>query len=196
MKKPLHLIYIPGLGDIRLVGQRRAIASWQWWGVGSELFEVNWTDKEPWEDKLQRLLSRIDELTGQDKSVAVVGASAGAAVAINAFAARKNLVGIVCIAGKINHPGNIHPIRFQTNPAFEGAINDCQKALQKLNPADRKRILSRYALFDEVVSKSDSRIPGARNRHVPTVEHGFTIAEQITLGAPGFIRFLKRQTKD
>lgn len=196
MKKPLHLIYIPGLGDIRLMGQRRAVATWRWWGVGSELFAINWTDREPWDDKLQRLLSRIDELTSQDKGVGLVGASAGAAAAINAFAARKNLVGVVCIAGKVNHPETVGPSRFRFNPAFKGAIYGSEQALKKLGKAERGRILSRYALFDEVVRKADSKIEGARNRLVPTIEHGFTIAEQITLGAPGFIRFLKRQPKD
>jgi hypothetical protein len=50
----------------------------------------------------------IKELHGQDRIVSLVGASAGAGAAINAFAARKNIVnGVVCIAGKVNNPDAI-----------------------------------------------------------------------------------------
>jgi pimeloyl-ACP methyl ester carboxylesterase len=195
MKQPLHLIYIPGLGDTRIEWQRRAVGIWHRWGVEAELFEVNWTDNEPWDDKLGRLIARIDELKAAGKKVGLVGASAGAAVAVTAFAARKDfLTGAVCIAGKVNRPETVNPDRYRTNPAFEQAIHDCQAAIKGLGQADRKRILSRFAIFDEVVTKSDSRIVGARNRLVPTIEHVLTIAEQITLGAPGFIRFLKRHS--
>ena len=101
----LQLIYVPGLGDMKVTAQRRTVRTWQWWGVGSEVFLVNWTDDEPWAGKLQRLLDRIDELHAQGRAVALVGASAGAAAAINAFTARKAVItGVVCIAGKVNHP--------------------------------------------------------------------------------------------
>jgi len=193
MTDNLHLIYIPGLGDARLDGQSRAVKAWRWWAVESSQFEIGWTDNEPWPEKLERLLDMIDGLTEAGKKVALVGASAGASAAIIAYAERKSVItGVVCIAGKVNHPETVNPVRYRTNPAFEQAIQDCQPALQNLTAADRQRIQSRYALFDEIVTRSDSYIPGAHNRRVFSVEHGFTIATQITLGAPGFIRFLKR----
>ncbi|HSW85704.1 MAG TPA: hypothetical protein VLF79_03810 [Candidatus Saccharimonadales bacterium] len=192
-KLKLYLIYIPGLGDQKVQGQQRAVRTWQWWGVSSELFVINWTDQETWQSKLNRLTVRVDSLKVEGWQVALVGASAGATAAINAFAMRqKSITGVVCIAGKVNRPDTVHPARFRTNPAFEKAIKDCPAALKKLDSSARQRILSRYGLFDEVVAIVDSRIPGARNRITPTFEHGFTIAEQITIGAPGFIRFLKR----
>ena len=82
MKKPLHLIYITGLGDHRVGGQRGAVASWRLWGVESELFQVNWGDKELWEPKFKRLLDRIDSLVADDKRVGLVAVSAGATAAI------------------------------------------------------------------------------------------------------------------
>ncbi|MGC1176831.1 MAG: hypothetical protein WA843_02070 [Candidatus Saccharimonadales bacterium] len=195
MKKPLHLIYIPGLGDHRNKGQRWAVSTWCWWGVEAEFFLMNWADKETWELKFERLLARIDELAKNGESVALVGASAGASAAINAFAARKDVVaGVVCVAGKINRPKAIREHYKQTDPAFVTSVVACQQALASLTAKDRARILSRFAVFDGVVTTSDSRIPGARNRFTPMIGHPTTIAFQLIFGAPGFIRFLKQTT--
>lgn len=190
----LHLIYIPGLGDNGdIKGQRWAVARWPRHGVEAEVFQMRWADQEPWEFKFKRLLKRIDELNKEGKRVALVGASAGASAVINTFAARQDkIVGCVLIAGKVNRPRAIGPAYRRDNPAFVTSAYDCEKALASLNTDERKRILSRYALIDETVYKPDSRIPSARNRLSPTVTHFGTIAFQITLGAPSFIRWLKR----
>lgn len=193
MKKPLHLIYITGLGDARVGGQQRAVATWHWYGAEAELFQMNWGDKQAWQPKFERLLARIDALLAADKAVALVAVSAGASAAINAFAARKNLlVGVVCISGKVNRPQAIGSRYRRNSPAFVTSAQDCQQALASLEAPDRRRILSRFAIFDGIVTVADSRIPGARNRFVPTIGHLPTIAVQITIGAPSFIRFLKR----
>jgi hypothetical protein len=198
MKKPLYLIYITGLGDQRAEGQRRAVAGWRLWGVGSELFQVKWADKEAWAPKFKRLLDRIDTLAAEGKDVGLVAVSAGATAAINAFVARQDvLVGIVCIAAKANRPETIGNRIRHKNPAFVTSAQDAQQALASLDASARKRILSRYALADEMVMVADSHIAGAHNRRVLSFGHVITIATQITLGAPGFIRFLKRlQAKD
>jgi dienelactone hydrolase len=189
----LHVIYVPGLGDKKVSGQQKAVRTWRWWGVEPELFQMNWGDKEPWQPKFQRLLARIDELDTQGKSVALVGVSAGASAVINAYAARTQLVGVVCIAGKINRPEAIDKRYSLNHIAFVTSANDCEQALKTLQTADRRHILSRFALADERVTKADSRVPGARNRLSPTIGHVPTIAIQITLGAPSFLRVLKRQ---
>jgi len=195
MTKPLHLIYITGLGDQNPNGQRRAVANWKRWGVEAELFQVYWSKGE-WAPKLQALLARIDTLTKEGKDVGLVGASAGASAAINAYAARKDkIVGCVLIAGKVNRPQTVGQHYRKENPAFVTSIYDCEKALKTLDALYRQRILSRYALIDETVYKLDSRIQGAHNRLVPTVGHVPTIALQITLGVPSFVRFLKKQQK-
>jgi len=193
MDQQLYLIYIPGLGDSRVTGQRKAVATWRWWGVEAELFQMNWADKEAWTTKFARLLKRIDTLTAQGKRVGLVGASAGASAVINAYATRRDhIAGCVLIAGKVNRPEAIGRRYQQQNPAFVTAAHDCQTALDSLTFGDRKRILSRYALADETVYKPDSRIAGAQNRLVPTIGHAFTIATQLVFGAPSFIRFVKR----
>ena len=192
----LHLIYIPGLGDRNPKGQRWAVKTWSIWGVEAELFHGNWGDGQPWEPKFERLLKRIDELASQGTQVALIGASAGAGAVINAYAARKDkVVGCVLICGKVNNPSGIGPRYSTGNPAFMTSANAVPKALAQLNEADRSRIMSIFSIADPIVPKRDSRIPGAHNRYTLIIGHSPTIATQITLGAPGFIWFLKRQAR-
>ena len=187
-----YLIYIPGLGDDKVVGQRKAISTWRLWGVQAELFQMNWADKEPWEQKFKRLIARIDTLAVNGSQIGLVGASAGASAVINAFAMRKNSVtGCVIIAGKVNRPETIGRSYVRENPAFVTSALDCQKAFDSLDSDDRKRILSHYALLDETVYRLDSHIPEAHNQMVPSIGHVFTIASQIIFGVPSFINFIK-----
>ena len=194
MAQPLHLIYITGLGDTKAPrGQLWAVARWAKYGVEAELFQMRWGDKEDWQPKYARLLARIDELLKQGKAIGLVGASAGASAAINVFAARQDkLVGVVLIAGKVNRPKAIGKVHYTENPALPQSVKQCVRSLEGLGPEARRRILSRYGLFDETVKRSDSFIPGARNQAAPTMSHFFNIAFQLTLGARSFINFLKR----
>jgi pimeloyl-ACP methyl ester carboxylesterase len=195
MTKSLHIIYIPGLGRSDYTGQRRAVQVWQRFGVTAELFPVNWSDQESWDDKFKRLLALVDAAAASS-DVALVAASAGAAAAINAFAARpKVIVGCVLIAGKVNYPEAIGQLVRKENPAFVTSAYDCVKALGAFDGGARRRILSRYGLVDGRVHARDSRVEGARNRRSPTIGHLMTITWQLTVGAPSFIRFLKKQTQ-
>jgi hypothetical protein len=193
MVNKLSIIYVPGLGDAKPSGQQLLIRSWRLWGVRPIFFHVRWGDGEAFAPKLERLLKLIDGETAEGRKVALVGASAGAGAVIHAFARRKATVrGVVCIAGKVNNPDTIGPRYSTGNTAFVDSARQVQFSLDKLDfDADRKRIQSRYAIFDPVVPQADSEIAGARNRTVPAVGHSVTIASQLLFGAPGFIRFLK-----
>ncbi len=194
MTNKLHLIYLPGIGDAPdNSAQTKAIRFGTWWGVESEIFNLWWADNVAWPTKFNRLLKRIDELHDSGKTVGLVGISAGASAAINAFAAREDIIhGVVCIAGKVNRPESIGQRYRQHNPSFVESVEATASSLRQLSPPDKSRILSRYAWLDGTVTRSDSRIPGAHNHSVPAIGHVFTIATQIMLGAPSFIRFLKR----
>lgn len=194
MNKPLHLIYVPGLGDRRVTGQQRLVNTWKWWGVTSELFQMNWADGEAWERKFVRLLARIDAAIERGQAVGLVGASAGATAVMNAYHARQQqVVGVVLVAGKINRPQAISTSFTSQNAAFGPAAHAAVVALAELPREKRTHILSRFALLDLIVPAVDSRVPGARNRVVPSIGHAFTIATQLLFGAPSFIRFLKKQ---
>src|SRR5580700_11504718 len=85
-----HIIYIPGLGDSNTVrGQRFLVSLWRNYGIHGHCYQMVWADKEPFQPKFDRLLSLIDELHAQGQVVSLIGSSAGASVALHAFAARK-----------------------------------------------------------------------------------------------------------
>jgi len=189
----LHCIYVPGLGANEPNGQQKAVDLWRWYGVEPELFQAGWSGRETWESKFNRLLERVDALHNQDTQVALVGASAGASAVINAYAARKDqIVGCVLIAGKVNRPESIGQRIIDEDPAFVVSAIACEKALEELDASHRKRILSIYSFADGVVTRADSRVPGARNRIVFTPGHVNTIATQLVLGAPWFLGALRR----
>lgn len=190
----LHVIYIPGIGDDRTGLQGRIVKTWRIWGVESELWSMDWADGRSWGSKSETFLDHIDELARGGKKIALVGASAGGSAAMNIYAQRRDKIsGVVCIAGKINYPETIGKRYRQKNRSFVESAEQCQDSLKRLNEADRKRIMSRYGIYDELVPKRDSVIDGAHNRIVLGVGHGITIATQIIFAAPVFIRFLKRQ---
>jgi pimeloyl-ACP methyl ester carboxylesterase len=195
MSSHLHLIYVPGIGDTNPKSQILAIKTWRLWGVESELFRMIWANNEKWDSKLNRLLETIDKQVKAGKKVGLVGASAGAGAVINAYALRKNdLVGCVIIAGKVNRPQYIGDHYRKNNPAFIDSAMAAPNSLSSLSSGDLKNVLSIYAVKDEVVQTADSMLPGAINRQVATAGHFLTIASQITLGAPRFIRFLKKRS--
>ncbi|HVX48424.1 MAG TPA: hypothetical protein VHA05_03655 [Candidatus Saccharimonadales bacterium] len=188
----LHVIYIPGIGDDRTGLQEKIIKTWRCWGVEAELWSMDWADTRTWDSKFEAFLGRVDSLAAGGQKVALVGASAGASAAINAYAARQNRIsGVVCIAGKINHPETIGKRYRRKNRSFIESAEQCAASLKSLSPNKRDKIMSRYGAYDELVPKRDSRIPGAHNRTVLSAGHGVTIALQIIFGAPFFIRFLK-----
>lgn len=157
---------------------------------------MNWADGEAWSSKYERLLDRIDRLTSADRKVALVGASAGGAAAVDVFAERqKQIVGLALIAGKIHRPEAIGQKLRRDNPAFGTAADDCPDALNRLNGDSRRRIQTRYALFDETVWTRDSVIAGANNKRVYSVGHAITIGLQLVFGAPSYVRFIRRLTK-
>jgi hypothetical protein len=189
------VIYIPGLGDSRVAGQQLAVRTWRLWGVNPELFQMNWADGEAFAPKFDRLLKQIDAASKRG-SVSIVCASAGATAAMNAFAARKMvIVGVVCIAGKINNPHAIGDYYRRTNPAFPESAHAAQEALNELTAHDRSKILSIRGMVDPWVPARDSILEGAKNRMTWTSGHALTIGWQLVIGAPFWMRFLKQQQK-
>jgi acetyl esterase/lipase len=191
------IIYVPGLGDKKLRGQRLLISTWRFLGVRPIMVPMNWSDGDSFAPKLERLLDKIDDLQGNGHRISLVGASAGAGAVINAFAARKDVIdGVVIICGKVNTPEAIGHRYSGPNPAFLESAFMVQKSLDQLDfDTDRKRIQSRYAFIDPAIPMGDSKVTGGINRMMPTIGHGFTIATQLLFGAPSFLFWLKNLGK-
>ncbi|HEY1064230.1 MAG TPA: hypothetical protein VGE30_02935 [Candidatus Saccharimonadales bacterium] len=188
----LQVIYIPGLGDERIAFQRLVVSLWRIWVVSPHIFHMRWSDSESYEDKFARLTTRITMLS-QNGPVALVAASAGATAAINACAACPQIVGVVCIAGKVNNPRSIGDGCKRRAPSFWESAQHTPSALKQLTPEQKSSILSVRGRMNKIVPAQDSIIAGAHNRVTWTAGHAFTIAAQLLLGAPFFLRFIRRR---
>jgi pimeloyl-ACP methyl ester carboxylesterase len=196
-KNRLTVIYVPGLGDDKPRGQRWLVKSWRCYGVKPIFCQLNWGDGQPFAPKLAKIIKLIDEQASAGNQVALVGASAGGGAVINAFAARKSKVaGVVVICGKINQPESIDKSYRRRSPAFAESAYSVQKSLDHLDfNKDRTRILSRYAWFDPVIPAKDSQVAGGRNQAIFSFGHATTIARELSIGAPAWLKFLKNLAK-
>jgi pimeloyl-ACP methyl ester carboxylesterase len=195
MKKVHDVIYVPGIGDHNPVFQQLAVNLWRFYGVRSWTVAMHWADQsEAWDEKLTRLLLAIDDRLSHGHTVSLVGVSAGASAALNAYAARASQIsGVVIICGKINHPETIGPYYHRNTPAFVESVTKLQPALGRLITDERRHVLCLYSPFDKVVENRDSILAGAEIRRLRTPGHIFTNAFQLLFGAQAFLRFLKRQ---
>jgi pimeloyl-ACP methyl ester carboxylesterase len=192
MKKPLHVIYIPGIADNIYRVQSALVKTWHFSGARGHCHEMPWFGPESYEAKFQRLLGEIDKHVAEGHDVALVGTSAGASAVLNAFVARPDKIkGVVLLCAKINYPETVSQKTYARNPAFKESLEQLQANLLKLTARQKERILSCYSPADGTVPYEATAIPGVQERRLPQLRHARAILYGITFGAPGFIRFLK-----
>jgi len=184
------IIYIPGLGDYKLRGQRFVVSLWRRPGVHTEICQMNWNDKQPFQPKLQKILDRIDTLTTQGYSVSLVGVSAGANAAVHTFARRPNSVSrLVIICGAIQHPEEVGENTKRDNPAFwQSMVQLHEGILDALTAEQRRKIASFIPQSDETVNPKNMRIDGITYQSLPTHGHTKSIVYAITVAAQRVIR--------
>lgn len=187
-----YLIYVPGLSDHPGHGQAFAVKLWRTYGVKSEVMKMRWAEGNDFDEKLGRLLARIDELTDLGYAVSLVGASAGGAAVMNAYARRPSLHAVVSICGILNPAVKVNPRYYRENPAFKTAMNYLGPSLEKLDLDQRRRILSIRPLADSVVYPRNTKLAGASHAVIPTMGHAFSIAFGILFYVPAFVIFIKR----
>jgi predicted esterase len=189
------VIYIPGLGDRRKFGQNQIIKLWRVFGLSPYYFPINWYKEEGFDKKLDRLLAYIEELKKAYESVSLVGISAGAGAAINAFATSNNVDSVILVCGKINNPQTIGEQRFKLNPDFRKSAFDVSRSLEKLNKSDRARILSIHPWSDDVVPIKDTIIKGAREKTFAGWSHVSGIFFILIFGGRTISKFIKETSK-
>jgi len=184
------ILYIPGLGDHNLRGQRLVLAAWRRRGLRVEICQMNWNDKQPFEPKLRKIIDRIDALVAQGHIVSLVGVSAGASAAVHAFARRSDkLAKLVLICGAIQHPEEVGEDTKRENPAFwESMLALHDGVLDKLTDIERRKIVSFVPKSDDVVNPKNMRIDGIGYESLPTHGHVQSIAYAITVGARRIIK--------
>lgn len=177
-----HVIYIPGLGDTKVRGQKLALSLWRTYGYYGDCHPVIWSDQESFDDKLRGVLEEIDKQLSEGHVVSVIGSSAGASMALHAYALRKDkLAGVALICGALGDVTRVKSAYFEKNPAFRISMERLPKTLQTLTPEDRLRIMSIHPLYDETVPITDTQIDGARMLTTISFGHAFTIGLTLTL---------------
>jgi hypothetical protein len=181
-RKQHHIVYIPGLGDKKTRGQKLAIKLWRTYGVYGHCHPVIWSNSESFDDKLKSVLTEIDGLLEKGYVVSVMGASAGASMALHVYAARKkDISGVALICGELADTKTISPSYFSRNPAFQVSMERLPQTLKSLSLDDRRRVMSIHPLYDETVKISDTFLDGARMRTVMAIGHATTIGLVLTI---------------
>lgn len=187
------VLYVPGLGDTKISGRKLLVASWRSYGVTPVVHQMNWADGQSFASKLDGLLRHIDDLVATGKTVSLVGESAGASAAINAYALRTGSVHrVACICGKLRNARAISATTYGRNPAFGESMSMLTSSLANLTRGQLSRIRSVKPVADYSVPPADTIIDGAESRTIPSRGHMLSIILGCTLFGWLLVGFLKK----
>ena len=193
MKK---IIIVAGLGDN---GRELALGS-AWWrkeGLKPIIFLPNWEKKEGIKPKLVRLLELIDKESNKEP-VMLLGISAGASLALNAFMERLDKIEkMVSLCGRLRFGWSRGIIKKKLQEdtlkhmAFKQSVKLLEKNIKSLKRSDRKRVMTVSAKFgDELIPIGTSKLAGANNILIPTMEHVLSIFSGMTSNFEPIRKFL------
>lgn len=188
---------MPGLGDWGTV-MSLVTKFWMFYGIDPVVHTVGWYRGKEFKPKLEDLTEHIDLLINQGRTVSLVGCSAGASAAMNAYLQRRNkIAAVVNVCGRLRKGSRegyrSFESRTKSSPPFRQSVLKFEKSEHLLKKADRKKIMTIRARFgDELVPSETVPIEGAYNTSVPFIEHTFSISLSLTLFAKPLLDFLKR----
>ncbi len=195
MERKQHVIIILGLGDqkSRQKSWKLIAKLWELFGVKVHIFRPIWSDKEDFKPKLDRLTDKINHLTNQGYLISLVGISAGASAALNAYMINKaKVTTVVFISGKLQYPGGVNPRFFKVNPAFKTSLHLSDINITKLSASDKQKMLYTHGITDRLISPKKNKPSGISNKVVPAFGHIPSIFVAITLYSRFITTFLKQ----
>ena len=174
------------------------VAGWKKLGLAPIIFVPGWDNEEGVAPKLTRLNKLIDK-ESEGKKISLLGISAGASLAMNAFIKRLNKVEkMVSVCGRLRlgWSGDKIGRKLQEETlkhlAFKESVEMVEKNIEKLTEDDRKKILTISArLGDELIPLSTSQLAGAKNIFVSGLGHVLAIASAMTVEFEEIKRFLE-----
>lgn len=190
------VLYIPGLGDKRqgfAWVQRQLLYVWSLYGFRTRVFTINWAHKGPFDDRFNELLDLIDALYDKGVSVALVGASAGASVAILGLIERPDkIIGVATICGQLLGTKALHGPAAKANPRFRQALARMQDGTDSLSDEIRQRILTLRPKADAIVPPEEATLPGGVDYRMPISGHLLGIGFGILFEGRRIAQFLRR----
>jgi hypothetical protein len=190
----MRVLFVPGLGDrlgwlVRL--QREALRSWRPLGVRTAVFRVRWSADVPFDDRVEALVHLVDRYADRGERVVLLGASAGAGAVLAAYERRRDLAAVVLVAGKFWRPEHLPEAVLDHNDVFDEALHAVPRALERLGPHERRRILSLRSAHDGVIPDHDPVLPGAVNEEMRVVGHVSAIGFALLFRARRIVRFVR-----
>lgn len=186
-----NVIYLPGLGD-NTAAQAKILKFWKILGLNIEVIPMNWSDTENFDNKLKRILQRIDQLTQDGSRVSLIGVSAGASAALNAYvAAPEKINKVLFICGKLKGAERVGQHYYTNNPAFKDSLFKAEAQINKLGRADKAKMLSAHPVYDNIVPIRDTKIPGVADKTMLSFGHIIGITLALTIYFPSLARFLR-----
>ena len=170
-----HVIYIPGLGDSYDFLRRLGLVFWRRPHVAVTLVPMRWRDPhETYEEKIARITGAIEKY--DDRSVVLVGESAGGAVAIACYRRfHERVARVVTVCGMNQGVGAVSPILYRKNRAFRDAMIASDRALPTLTAKNKTSMLTIYSSNDGVIGKKDTLLEGVRSIDVNVPLHMLAI---------------------
>lgn len=193
-----NVVFAPGLGD------DNPLLRWEMKRFESNGFVVHvhpapWGNKnEELKPKLERLIRLIENLAASGDKVSLVGISAGASLVLNAYILKTNkITGVVNLFGRLRSKSS-PSLNFaaRNSSAFKESVLMFEKNETKLTNADRKKILTVRAMFDETVPLSTTPLAGAKNIQVPLIEHTLSIYLGVLIYKRVITDFLRERSKE
>ncbi len=186
------VIFLRGLGDNRPMTRGQAFLTKLWHclhGIELVFVRINWADQETLKSKLARITAAIDKLHSAGQTVSLIGISAGASAAFNAYGLRSTKINkLVFVCGKFRNPHRVGRRYYRKNPALRESLELSDQNYTKLTVADKAKILSIRPVFDELVPLQEMKVPGARSTtilatgHVPSIFLALTIYSWLPAG--------------
>ena len=190
MEKPIHIIYVSGLGTGYDRMRRFLLKLWRHKNVSTELVSMAWSDGKSYEEKYQRLSNAIDGAAG--KRIVLIGESAGGSMVVNMYAARaSDLYKVLTICGKNQGIHGVAPHYYQKNPAFRESMYETEKSIASLTESQRREFISITPLFDPTVPIKDTLLPGCQHVKLFAAGHFIPITLALSIYSWKIVRLVK-----
>lgn len=191
MKRHIHIIYTPGLGDRYDPIRRACLGVWRMYGVRVTMVPMRWMSDEAYGDKRDRVEEAIHN--SSDEKVILMGESAGGSMALALYAEHVDtLAGLVTLCGKNTRSDNVSPYLYRRNPAFQDSMHRAEAVAIGLSMADRRRFVSVVPWYDPTVPVAQTLLPGCQKMTLPAVGHIVSILAMLTIYAPLVVRRIKQ----
>lgn len=166
----INAIIIPGLGG-RYPLYEQAVRHWHKYGISTTVFYINWEDGEDYESKADALSKLIDHVSRSGAPLILIGVSAGASAALNAFKTDKHVDAVVTGCGFMNIEYLNQKQMSRRSPAFVQSVQRLSINLARLTEKDKKKILALTAYADRIVNDKASYLPGVTSKKVLALGH-------------------------